>query len=124
MWNKTFMNGEQELSEDSNPPYLGGLYRTGGGYPAFTAGKRKLLSQITDDRKGVCRCKRKIWNALYTLPGTEKSQYVGKAEICCHEPEETGDVEMEGSSPTVFCRDEYCCFKKEPLLCCCITGVL
>lgn len=109
MPDKTSVYREQELSEDSDPPYLGRVYRTGRGYPTFTAGKRKLLSQIPDDREGLCRCKREIWNALYTLPGAEKGQYVGKAEICCHEFKETGDVEMEGRLPSVFCHDEYRC---------------
>lgn len=103
---ETSVHGEQELSEGSNPPYLGRVYRTGGGYPAFSAGKRKLLSQIPDDREGLCRCKREIWNALYALPGIEESQYVGKAEICCHEPEETGNVEAESRPPSVFCHNE------------------
>ncbi len=96
------MHGEQGMPENSNPPYLGGLHRTGGRNPAFTAGKRKLSAQVPDDQEGICRCKRKIWNAVYALPGTEKSQYVGKAEICCHELEETGDVEVESRLPPVF----------------------
>lgn len=87
MRDKAFMHGEQGMPENSDLSYLGRLYRTGGGYPAFTAGKRKLLSPITDDRESFCRRKREIRNAIYALPGTEKGQYVSKAEICFYEPE-------------------------------------
>ena len=104
------MHGEQGIPEDSDPPYLGGLHRTGGRYTAFRTGKRKLPTQVADNREGLCRCKRKIWNALYALPGIEESQYVGKAEICCHESEETGNVEVESRPPSVFCHNEYGCF--------------
>ena len=109
MSDETFVHGEQGQPEGRDPLYLERLYRTGRGYPAFTAGKRKLLSQIPDDREELCRCKREIWNAVYTLPGAEKSQYVGKAEICYHEFKKTGDVEVESRLPSVFYHNEYHC---------------
>ncbi len=97
------------MPENSDASYLGGLHRTGGRHTAFTTGKRKLPPQAADDREGICRRKRKIRNAVYALPRTKKSQYVGKAEICCHEPEETGDVY----------HNKCLCFKKNP---CCASA--
>jgi hypothetical protein len=49
---------------------------------------------------------------------------VGKAEICCHEPEETGNVEVESRLPPFFYHNKRPYIKKEPLLRFCITGVL
>ncbi len=53
------MHGEQGMSEDSDPPYLGGLHRTGGGYAAFSAGKRKLPTQVPDNRESFADAKEK-----------------------------------------------------------------
>ena len=39
--------------------------------------------------------KREIWDEIHTVPWAEKSKYVGKAKICCHEPEKTCNVEVE-----------------------------
>ncbi len=90
------------MTENSDPSYMGGLHRAGGRYTAFTRGQRSYRLRVPEIERVFADAKEKIRNEVYTLPGTEKSQYVGKAEICCHESEETGDVEVENRLPPIF----------------------
>lgn len=124
MSNKTSVYRKPKFPENGYPPYLGELSGAGRGHSSFSGGKGKLQFTITDDRAGVCRCKREIWNAIYAVPRTEKSQHVGKAKICCHESEKTGDVEVERSFMEPLFQNTYIHNEKEPLSGNSLIGVL
>lgn len=93
--------GKPQLLENRAPPYMVGLFGRGGGYPSFAGGKRAVCPTFSDDRASFRGHKREIWDEIYTELWSEESEYVGKAEICCHEFERAGNVEVE-SGPYHF----------------------
>ena len=48
-----------------------------------------------DHRKGLCRCERETCHAIYAPQRLGRSHTMGQAQICCHESEKDGNMELE-----------------------------
>ena len=54
-----------------------------------------LCTAQRNDRACLCGCKREARNAIYTPQRSDRSHEMGQAEICCHESEKAGELELE-----------------------------
>lgn len=89
------MRGEGERAEAADHTYLAGIPGFGGGAEENRARQGDLRNAEGDHRKSLCRCERETCHAIYAPQRLGRSHTMGQAQICCHESEKDGDMELE-----------------------------
>ena len=85
-----------------------------GGRSIYAGVRGAVQAAKRENRARVCRWERKARHAQYTVQRLGPSDKLGDVEICCHESEKAGKLEVEG----VFVRFAFPlfqpCFSKNP----------
>ena len=87
------VRSEGERRKGITPAYLARVLRYRRSIAQRAICERDLLDKARDDRAGICGRQGKARDAIYDLPRSGPGNELGEAKVCCHEPEETCNMD-------------------------------